>query len=219
MQITFNPDDPKERSLIASVLSVWDNGSEFTEVPVQTTDEQPTVTVSADTPVTGIAPAPVETPTAAGETDIHGMVWDDSIHSTPATKNADGSWRAKRGCKEEYEAAIAAHKAGQTAAAGGTMVQPEQAPSGTAMPMPGMPAAPAPQTPQEPIDYAKLTPRFIGKMQSGEIGDFEVVYRDLGIDHTQLETNQTMIENLWRYMDALDAGQDHAAAVATVNAG
>jgi hypothetical protein len=46
------------------------------------------------------------------------MVWDGEIHSNPPTHNSDGSWRARRGRKDEYEAAIAAHKARTTAQAG-----------------------------------------------------------------------------------------------------
>ena len=226
MQITFDPNNAEERSLIASVLSVWDNGSDFEPVKpfnVGATDETmtavpETVTVDAATPVEGVvmaeeAPVAVSTPLAAtGETDSHGMVWDDAIHSTPATKNADGSWRAKRGKKDEYEAAIAAHKSGTTAAAGASMT----APAGTAMPMPGMPpapAAPVPQTPAEPIAYDEMAKRFVAMMDSGGIADYAQVYTDLGVDHTQVEQNQTMIAHLWHYMDAINAGADHANAV------
>ena len=39
--------------------------------------------------------------------DALGMAHDAAIHSTPATKNADGSWRMRRGKKVEYEASMA----------------------------------------------------------------------------------------------------------------
>ena len=45
-------------------------------------------------------PAQPDTAPAQPDTDCHGMTHDDAIHSTPASKNADGSWRAKRGQKE-----------------------------------------------------------------------------------------------------------------------
>lgn len=245
MQITFDPHDVQDRDTVIQVLDAIYSGQSVTpKVTTSTavTDimaDAPTatVTVTADTPVAAVADEVNALEQAAvesveqreetqkaewtgiqSETDVHGMVWNDAIHSTPATKNSDGSWRAKRGKKDEYEAAIAAHKAGAVIAAGETMTP---APVPAAMPgMPVAPAAPVPQTPAAPIEFDKMALRFTGMIEQGEINDFETVYNDCGIVYAELETNQTMIANLWRYMDAIDAGSDHAGAITAVrNAG
>ena len=41
------------------------------------------------------------------DVDTLGMTHDPTIHSSPATKNADGSWRMRRGKKAEYDASVA----------------------------------------------------------------------------------------------------------------
>ena len=213
MQITFDPFDDVEVSTVHKIMAVV---SGTTETTVQT------VTVDAATPVSGVTVAPeAPAPATSSETDIHGMTHDENIHSSPPAKNGDGSWRAKRGQKKEYEAAVAAHKAKQTANAGQAMV-PDPAPlgmtvgAGGTVSMPGMPAAPAPQTPPEPVSYEEMARRFTGMMESEVITDYEAVYRDLDIDYTQLETNQTMIARLWQYMDAVGEGTTHRSAVSIV---
>ena len=149
------------------------------------------------------APAQPDTAPAQPETDCHGMVHDDAIHSTPASKNADGSWRAKRGQKEAYEAAIAA-ATGKDA--------PAPAPQG--MPVP-QPASAAPATPPAPIDYKTMAERFMAKMADpdGLPAEYEAIYTALSIGYDDLETNQTSIARLWNYMDAVDNGDDHDGCV------
>ena len=191
-QITFDPRNPDDIALVQQLLGG--------------TAPAPTVTPDAPapdpTPVTNAEPATTYEPDT---TDIHGMVWDDEIHSTPPTMNSDGSWRARRGRKDEYEAAIAAHKTDTTSDAGDMLA--------TSMPtMPSMPAAPAPTTPAAPVEYETMAKRFIAMMQAGTVDNFEKVYADLSVAYDDLETNQTSIERLWAYMDALDGGADHAAA-------
>jgi len=91
MQITFDPHNENDCTTIARLL-----GTAFATAPDArvTTSEQPdTATEQPDT-------AQPETVAAQPDTDCHGMTHDDAIHSTPASKNADGSWRAKRGQKE-----------------------------------------------------------------------------------------------------------------------
>lgn len=213
MQITFDPFDDIEVSTVQKIIAA------VAGKPIKQPD---TVVIDAATPIDGVLDAPVEAlattspPTTTDETDAHGMLWDEAIHSPARTKNNDGSWRAKKGCKKEYDAAVAAHKAAQVANAGEAMVS-DQAPVGTAVPMPGMPAAPAPQTPPEPISYEDMARRFTGMMESQAITDYEAVYRDLEIDYTQLETNQTMIARLWQYMDAISQGDvSHRSAISMV---
>ena len=182
MQITFDPHNVQECATIARLLGTT------VPTPADTAPDQP------DT-----APAQPDT----GDTDCHGMVHDDTIHSTPASKNADGSWRAKRGQKEAYEAAIAA-ATGKDA----------PAPAPQEMPMP-QPASTAPATPPAPIDYKTMAERFMAKMADpdGLPAEYEAIYADLSIGYDDLETNQTSIARLWNYMDAVDNGDDHDGCV------
>ena len=213
MQITFDPHNENDCTTIARLL-----GTAFATAPDArvTTSEQPdTATEQPDTapaqtaePDTApaepdTAPTQPETVAAQPDTDCHGMTHDDAIHSTPASKNADGSWRAKRGQKEAYEAAIAA-ATGKDA--------PAPAPQG--MPMP-QPASAAPATPPAPIDYKTMAERFMAKMADpdGLPAEYEAIYTALSIGYDDLETNQTSIARLWNYMDAVDNGDDHDGCV------
>jgi hypothetical protein len=212
MQITFDPHNPKDLAAIARLLG--------TTAPAQpdtpradgltvTDGPTPPFEPSQMTPLAEGAPQYIQGEVTqaqpdAGETDCHGMVHDDAIHSTPASKNADGSWRAKRGQKEAYEAAIAA----------ATQAAPTPAPQG--MPMPSArPAIAAPATPPAPIDYKTMAERFMGKMSDpdGLPAEYEAIYAALSIGYDDLETNQTSIARLWKYMDAVDNGDDHDGCV------
>ena len=215
MQITFDPRDPDEcdetlciiARLQPDVVKLWliyyNRNQDADTAPAQPDTAQPdtapaqpdTATEQPDT-----APTQPETVAAQPDTDCHGMVHDDAIHSTPASKNADGSWRAKRGQKE---AAIAA-ATGKDA--------PAPAPQG--MPMP-QPASAAPATPPAPIDYKTMAERFMAKMADpdGLPAEYEAIYTALSIGYDDLETNQTSIARLSAYMDAVDNGDDHDGCV------
>ena len=195
MQITFDPHSAADCATIARLLG--------TAAPAPTQPDTAPAHAQSDTPAQPDTPAQSDTaqsdPTA---TDCHGMTHDDAIHSTPASKNADGSWRARRGAKDAYEAAIAA----------ATAPAPVTMPVG--MPTP-KPAAPAPATPPAPISYKDMANRFMAKMAdpAGLPVDYETIYTALSIGYDDLETNQTSIARLWNYMEALDDGQDHAGCV------
>jgi len=217
MQITFDPHSAQDCATIALLLGTTAPAqpdrapAQPDTAPAQTAepDTAPAQTAQPDTaPAQTAQPdrAPAQPDTApaqpdAGETDCHGMVHDDAIHSTPASKNADGSWRAKRGQKEAYEAAIAAATA-----------MPTPAPQG--MPM-SQPAAPAPATPPAPIDYKTMAERFMAKMADpdGLPAEYEAIYAALSIGYDDLETNQASIARLSAYMDAVDNGDDHDGCV------
>jgi hypothetical protein len=211
MQITFDPHNPEECATIARLLGTaapqkWTPVNDGTPrhircevTPAQPETAQPdTAPAEPDT-----APTQPETVAAQPDTDCHGMTHDDAIHSTPASKNADGSWRAKRGQKEAYEAAIAA-ATGKDA--------PAPAPQG--MPMP-QPASAAPATPPAPIDYKTMAERFMAKMADpdGLPAEYEAIYTALSIGYDDLETNQTSIARLSAYMDAVDNGENHDGCV------
>lgn len=161
-----------------------------------------------------IAPTP-DTPVepANGEPDpqtpdIHGLIWDEEIHSSPPRHNADGSWRARKGRKAEYDAAVEAARAAPVPEQTDAPAEPEPEPTG-----PAMPAAPAPTTPEPPVDYETMARRFMAMRNDGYMQDHSAVYQALGIDYAELETNQTMIDRLYAYMDGLDAGEAHDGAV------
>jgi len=210
MQITFDPHNAQEcdetLGFIAQaqpcVVKMWlidYNESQNSETVAAQPDTAPAEPETAPT----CTPDQAEPDTAQPETDCHGMTHDDAIHSTPASKNADGSWRAKRGQKEAYEAAIAA-------ATG----KDEPAPAPQGMPMP-QPASAAPATPPAPIDYKTMAERFMAKMADpdGLPAEYEAIYTALSIGYDDLETNQTSIARLSAYMDAVDNGDDHDGCV------
>ena len=195
MQITFDPHNVQECATIARLLG--------TTAPVETAPT-PVQPASEPTPVQPDTP-PAPEPVTAGALDCHGMAHDDAIHSTPASFTADGSYRARRGQKEAYDAAVAAK--------GAKPAIPETAPV-CVMPTP-MPAAPAPATPPEPIEYKAMAERFVAKMQdpNGLPADYETIYAALSISYDDLDTNQTNIARLSAYMDAVDEGDDHDQCV------
>ena len=115
MQITFDPHNPEECATIARLLGTTAQPDTAPAAQPETAPAQPETapaqpetapaqTAEPETAHPETAPAQTAQPDTAqpdtGETDCHGMTHDDTIHSTPASKNADGSWRAKRGQKE-----------------------------------------------------------------------------------------------------------------------
>ena len=167
MQITFDPHNVQECATIARLLGTTAqpdtapaaqpetpraDGLTVNDGPTPTFEPSQMAPLAEGKPQYIQGEVTPEHPT--GDTDCHGMVHDDTIHSTPASKNADGSWRAKRGQKEAYEAAIAAATPTPT---------PTPTPAPASMPMP-QPASAAPATPPAPIDYKTMAERFMAKM-------------------------------------------------------
>ena len=93
MQITFDPHDPMEcdetLGFIAQsqpdVVKMW---------LIDYNENQDSEAVAAQPETAQPETVAAQPETAQPETDCHGMTHDDAIHSTPASKNADGSWRA-----------------------------------------------------------------------------------------------------------------------------
>ena len=195
MQITFDPHNVQECATIARLLGTT----------AQPETEQPDTAQSVEAAVAEVMladTAPAQPETVQPETDCHGMTHDGAIHSTPPSFNADGSYRAKRGHKEAYDAAVAA----------ATAPAPEPAPQG--MPMP-QPASAVAGTPPAPVDYKTMAERFMAKMADpdGLPAEYEAIYAALSIGYDDLETNQTSIARLSSYMDAVDNGDDHDGCV------
>lgn len=178
----------------------------------------------------GVTTAPVETESNVAQAmagamdpepdvsqpDANGLIWNADYCSNPPSMNADGTWRAKRGHKEAYDAAVAAVSAEPEREQPAESSAPASAPSmPTAPATPSMPAAPAPTTPPAPIEYEAMAQRFMGMMNAGTITAEQVgpIYENLNVSYDDLETNQTSISRLWTYMDAVDGGAAHAGAV------
>lgn len=95
-------------------------------------------------------------PAATGQDlDSTGLRWDARIHSTPAKKNADGSWRGKRGQDANLVAQVRAEQqGGATAGPGVATAAPTGAPS---LQAPGALAPLAPLTqPTAPVVHSSF---------------------------------------------------------------
>jgi hypothetical protein len=100
-------------------------------------------------PNTVVAPPVPPIPQPPADTlDVHGLPWDDRIHSSSRARNADGSWRAKRGVAEHLVKEVEAELRG--------ILTPTQATEALAMP----PAPPVPPIPAAipPVPTAKGYP-------------------------------------------------------------
>lgn len=128
-------------------------------VPVQAPgddpDEEPGNAAPPVSPAEHTAVATTLTPPPAPssvETDTNGLPWDERIHSGPddkRPKNADGSWRKRRGVDDETVARVEAELR-QVMGAGGNAanVAGDQAPPAPAAAAPT--AAPTPPVPMPP---------------------------------------------------------------------
>jgi hypothetical protein len=67
-------------------------------------------TVQREAIPTGVTDDGWQTVEAGQVTDSTGTPWDERIHSTPATTNKDGTWRAKRGVTADQIAAVRAER-------------------------------------------------------------------------------------------------------------
>lgn len=221
-KFTFDPFDRAECDTALQVIALFQDGA--TTAPTASTAAISTTPENRVDPAQEPAADAQPAPAADGELDTLGMPWNGDYHASTKTKKADGTWKMKSGCKEQLEAAIAAHKAAQTATVGAAMVAPTPAPVAepapaaampTPMPTPApAPAAPAPTAPTAPVAYGDMATRFVGMIDAGTIADHNAMYADLAVNHATLQTNQTDINKIWHYMNALDAGAGHSDAVA-----
>lgn len=75
--------------------------------------------------------------TASGEVDKNGLPWDERIHSSNRGKNADGTWRFRRGLDEKVKTKVLA-ELNKTMAA----PAPAPAPAAIEVPAPSLPGLP-----------------------------------------------------------------------------
>jgi len=99
------------------------------------------------------------TPAATGELDSKGMAWDMRIHSSSKGKNADGSWRGKKGLDEATRNAVLAEIAATKSSAPAAQLQ-----------LPTLPATPAalPQLPAIDTPYTKFVQFVAANTKSAE---------------------------------------------------
>lgn len=102
--ITIEADSADELREITDLLSGRD------AAPAETTTAAPAPEVKSAPEETVVG---TETREENGEvTDSDGMPWNSDYHSDSRAKNADGTWKARRGKSEEAKAARVAFKAG-----------------------------------------------------------------------------------------------------------
>lgn len=102
-------------------------------------------------PVVAIAP---------GETDTNGLPWDERIHASTKTKNADGRWKKRKGADEATITAVEAELRGNAAAAPASPVpapQPVSVPATAPAPAPVAAPAEAPAPAPVPAPAAPPT--------------------------------------------------------------
>lgn len=222
-QFTFDPTNADECELALSVIAL-------TSGTAETPAAAPVVETPVETPNT---PEPVvdalQAVADAVIVDSAGIPWNPDCHTSNKATKADGTWKMKPGAKDAYEAHNAAHAAAKTEAAGAAMTAPVEAPAAPvetpAAPtapagMPGaaaMPGSPTPNTPQPPLEYDAVAQRFVDMLAKYPGSDYSVIYNDLSINVDTFDTDQSAMRRLWAYMDAIDAGQDYASAIAAGN--
>lgn len=138
----------------------------------------PSATVPAVPPVTSVAPtlsapaalivsvAPAPTaPVApsgsvpAADRDVNGLPWDGRIHASTKTKNADGTWRGKRGVDDAEVARVTSELRGVAPPVPPAVISP------AAAALPALALAAAPRA----ITFGELMVKLQGPMISGQL--------------------------------------------------
>lgn len=114
--------------------------------------------------VTVAAPAAVTVAAPAGVTvDKNGLPWDERIHASTKTQNADGSWKKKKGADEAMVAQVTAELRQLMAIPAAASAAPVAAalPNLPAAALPNLPAAGLPSLPVQESPYATFC-KFVG---------------------------------------------------------
>lgn len=133
-------------------------------------------------------------PTAGVDTDANGLPWDGRIHSSSQKKNADGTWRAKRGVDPDTVTGVEAELKGIMSA-----------PATSAAPPPPPPAGDNSDPGMTPGDFGTLM-REITRMQneSGLTNDTaDAAAQELGLPNMIALVNRPdLIPAYWRQLNA-----------------
>ena len=125
----------------------------------------------------GIAPTsvPATTPTLTNaDTDKNGLPWDERIHASTKAKNADGTWRYRKGIDQATKDRVEAELRGGAAITATAAATPGALPSPAALQSPGALPAPAAPSPSKYEVLCKLvadnsppiTPEWLGTVVS-----------------------------------------------------
>lgn len=114
MRIEFDPTNPTEAAAVRAMLTAV-QPQEERRFATWISEKLNDVDMSTDGPSDDPdelerVEAEVKELLAAPVTDSTGTPWDERIHSTPATTNKDGTWRAKRGVTADQIAAVRAER-------------------------------------------------------------------------------------------------------------
>lgn len=123
MRIEFDTGNSAELAAVSALIASLRGESATlavgTVVPETLPPPAPAESVAVPTPPAAVAdvavpPVPSTTvadappPVAGVEVDVEGLPWDARIHSTPAKKNTDGKWRAKRNLDDAVRESVVA---------------------------------------------------------------------------------------------------------------
>ncbi len=159
--------------------------------------------VSSAPPPPAASPAPPATSAAAtqapvsdGEQDRNGYVWDASIHASTKTKNADGTWRYKRGVADTVVEGV---EAAQRAARGIVGIGDGSTQITAVAPPPPVAAPPVPPAaPTAPgITFGELVKRTQEVMRVGKwmVLDMQNALKSIGLpDFPSLQSRPDLFE-------------------------
>ena len=138
----------------------------------------------------------VETPAANGdvELDSKGTPWLEAVHAGTKTKNQDGSWKKKRGVDETVLAEAEAAARGEVAQVPPT--DPVQAEMPLTMPTEVM---------QPTVSIDDVHGKWAECMQAGKVTVEGAMgmYAEIGVDPSQLQTNETERSKLFAHLEGL----------------
>ena len=138
-----------------------------------------------------------DTPPAANgdvELDSKGTPWLEAVHAGTKTKNQDGSWKKKRGVDETVLAEAEAAARGEVAQVPPT--DPVQAEMPMTMPTEVM---------QPTVSIDDVHGKWAECMQAGKVtveGAMDM-YAEIGVDPSQLQTNETERAKLFAHLEGL----------------
>ena len=179
LQITISSEEDAHKAV--NLLNTYLGTTAMqTEEPEQMTDEEALNYILDNTPDGN----------GDVEVDAKGTPWLEAVHAGTKTKNQDGTWKKKRGVDETVLAEAEAEARGEVA-----MVPPTATPA--EMPL-GEPMQPT-------VSIDDVHGKWAECMQAGKVTveGAMAMYADIGVDPSQLQTNETERAKLYAHLDGL----------------
>ncbi len=178
LQITISSEEDAHKAV--NLLNTYLGTTAMqTEEPEQMTDEEALNYILDNTP------------DANGdvEVDAKGTPWLEAVHAGTKTKNQDGTWKKKRGVDETVLAEAEAEARGEVAMVPPTT--PAEMPLGEPM--------------QPTVSIDDVHGKWAECMQAGKVTveGAMAMYADIGVDPSQLQTNETERAKLYAHLDGL----------------